>query len=80
MIKFQSFWKSYREEVISDEAPPVQLRSCKTAFYSGALSMFAALVEMPNHISDDEGADYVERIREEIQKELESIARGEGKH
>lgn len=37
-------WKTYRQSVIPDDAPEVQVYSCLMSFYAGATSLFYTLL------------------------------------
>lgn len=38
-------WRSYRAEVLPANAPPIQVRECRGAFYAGALAFTAIVAE-----------------------------------
>lgn len=60
-------WNDYAAKVIAKDAPEVQLRETKMAFFAGAWALFTALEEISEpHISEAEGEAYLTARRAEI--------------
>ena len=62
-------WTSYRRNVIPLAAPPVQIEECRRAFYSGALSLFASIVNNLDAGSEatDKDIGRMQSIHDEIE-------------
>jgi hypothetical protein len=54
MKRLEAEWQSYKTVVIPVDAPEIQFRESKKAFYAGARSLLSLLVskESPNLISE----------------------------
>ena len=65
-------WESYRREVIPVGAPEVQIQESRRAFYGGARSLLAAIVNSLD--PDTEPVDEDVARMEEIHAELEKFA------
>ena len=80
-MKFEDFWKTYKSEAMHPDSPADQINECKIAFYCGAKAMFAVMVEQvgDDDVTEDQGADLMEVVRWEVEKEIQSIIRGKGK-
>ncbi len=76
---FKEGWDSYRTEVISRDAPPIQVSESKLAFYAGAMHLFSHLFEIGGTPSNptQESLD-VERL-ESIHEEIVALSRQAGK-
>ena len=64
-------WNSYRRSVIPLAAPAVQIEECRRAFYSGAMILFASIMEILDPEGDGEPTDkdmaQMKAIHDEIQ-------------
>lgn len=58
-------WASYRAEVLHADAPPVQVRECRQAFYAGAYSTFEAMAEVSGG-PEDTALTFMGRLRAEF--------------
>lgn len=68
-------WKLYRAQVIPPNAPSVQIKESKRAFYAGAQASFHALTSIDDSLPDVEGVAIIEGINVELQtfkKQVES--------
>lgn len=69
----QSEWLSFVEACELQDAPAVQLREMRNAFFAGALAVFAALVDdAANDVPEEAVVDKLESIK----RELEAFNRG----
>lgn len=59
-------WESYRAGVVPFDAPAVQVRETRKAFYAGAWAALNLLLELGrDSLSEDEGARALEALHEE---------------
>jgi hypothetical protein len=66
-------WREYRTLVIPLEAPPIQARESRRAFYAGANAMLVGIIKMLDPGDDVTNADLARM--DSIQAELEQFAR-----
>jgi hypothetical protein len=70
-------WESYLREVIPAAAPDVQIQECRRAFYAGAQGMFTAMYHVStDDISEDQGAEHLEELNQELQAFATDVAAG----
>lgn len=53
MDTIEKRWNSFRTQVISADAPPIQVREMRLAFYGGVKAMLDAnleMAELPEHV------------------------------
>lgn len=64
----EAAWEDYSSGVLPEDAPPLQFKECKRAFYAGAAALFGALTGNLSPGGDVEVADIalLEGIEEEI--------------
>ena len=78
MSKFFLMWTGYRKRVMHPDCPAKQIKECKMSFYAGALSMFDAMtVPVDAGLSLEEGADYIEQLRQEMENEIKTMIKDE---
>jgi len=65
MNTVQSEWDSFKEKVIPKDAPPVQLKEMRNAFYGGAWSMLNMLTELGN-LSEKAAMGMIDGLEEEF--------------
>jgi hypothetical protein len=65
-------WNSYRELVVPADAPDVQLRETRQAFYAGAAALLTAVNECLLDPGDEPTAADLERMAK-IQNELDEF-------
>lgn len=63
----EKMWQDFALKVISPQAPDIQLREMRTAFYAGATSIFLAVNELGNpEFSEDAAADTLTEYATEL--------------
>ena len=75
----ETAWAGYMLNVLPPDAPGVQLVESKRAFYAGARSMFAAIVEASDAIPDnptDADLDPLHAMSDELDRFNEAVRRG----
>lgn len=66
-------WKSYREDVMAGDAPPIQVQECRRAFYAGAQAFLSLLMSKLEPDAEPTEADL--QMMDEIHEELQQFAR-----
>lgn len=64
-------WKSYRNQVIPRDAPPIQLIECRRAFYAGAQAFYGKFMALLTPESEPTEADV--RMMGALAMELEEF-------
>lgn len=65
----KTYWESFRNEVISKDAPEVQLKEMEKAFYGGAVSLFRAMTVDAIANPDQESANlFFDNLDKELQE------------
>lgn len=70
-------WESLAAKVIPEDAPEIQHREMKRAFYMGATATMALTTEMASTLSEDDGVVFMRSLRREIHEFVQKIKRGE---
>ncbi len=72
-------WLSYRTQVVTTDAPPVQIAECRRAFYAGAQMLLATIMTnlSPGNEVQPEDQALMRDISAELEAFKESVARGE---
>lgn len=65
-------FEDYRKNVMSKDAPPIQVKECKLAFYAGGAAFFHLLNSIPQDSSVDTGAKMLEWWRVECDNFLKN--------
>ena len=71
----EDLWNSYRERVIPEHAPSVQIEECKTAFYCGAIGVFYSIVDAAE-CENGEPSEFELGFMDGIHDELEEFKQG----
>lgn len=69
----ETAWRSYREDVLPNDAPSNQQIECRRAFYAGAQSLFEAI--MMNLGPGEEPTEAEIAMMDEVHEELQQFAR-----
>ncbi len=69
-----AIWESYRQQVLPPDAPPVQVRECRLAFYGGFHAMMQINLELGgDEYSEDQGFAVLNSIDRELQAFFEAM-------
>ena len=69
-------WAEYRSKVVPMNAHQTQVIETRRAFYSGAFALLVQFIQMSaDDISDDDGAEQIERWRRELDGVLRAMTR-----
>jgi hypothetical protein len=55
-------WRSYRDQVLPNGAPPIQLQETRRAFYAGAKALLTVLTNDVTPLTEDAGVRVLETI------------------
>ena len=71
-------WASYREAVMSPDAPPIQVQENRRAFYAGAQAYLSLVMRLMDPGSEPTDADmvFMGRLAEELQAFARDVAEG----
>lgn len=71
-------WIKYAEHVLPANAPRIQRKECRLAFYAGAGLLFEKLTNAvgPDDVSEDAGVDIMASVDAEIRAFLDDVKRG----
>lgn len=65
--RIEKEWERYNSEVIPSTAGEIQRTECKRAFYAGGWSVMRYLLALSeDDVSEDDGANVIEEMRQEI--------------
>lgn len=83
MNTIQSEWQHYAETVLPPDAPEVQLRETRRAFYAGYLSAMMQITDIAHsvsegNLSEDGGKGIMDGLREELADFARSVFEGTG--
>lgn len=60
-------WDSYKSDVLPKNAPPIQIKECRMAFYAGAKSLLDCLLDVAlTDLSDEASAIFLEGYELEL--------------
>jgi hypothetical protein len=64
----EAHWITYRTLVMARNAPPIQLRECRMAFFAGAAAMFDSLFQgfSGGTEATEEDLEHITSVREEL--------------
>lgn len=69
-------WRSYRDQVVPNGAPPVQLQETRRAFFAGAKALLSVLTNDVTPLSDDAGVQVLEAIDKEFNEFRDDVLGG----
>ena len=69
-------WLSYQSAVLPQNCPAIQRVETRRAFYAGAQAMLALIARIDEDVPDEQGVEYLERFRRELQGFAELVAQG----
>jgi hypothetical protein len=67
---FEKEWEIFEDAVLPENAPEVQRTEMKKAFFSGALCVLVQVGMSSKGLSDEEGAEFIQSVYDEIKTEL----------
>ena len=70
-------WESLIAEVIPKNAPPLQVREMKRAFYMGAVAAISLTTNAADKLSEDDGVVFMRSLRQEMRDFMQQIEKGE---
>lgn len=74
--KLAHSWQGYEQQVIPKNAPPVQFQETKRAFYAGAWALLGIMKRIGDDMSEEQGADALDKLEQEIQDFINKIGKG----
>jgi hypothetical protein len=69
-------WRSYRDQVVPNGAPPVQLQETRRAFFAGAKLLLSVLMNDVTPLSEDAGVQVLEAVDKELNQFRHDVLRG----
>ncbi|MFN6538113.1 MAG: hypothetical protein RM021_017445 [Nostoc sp. EkiNYC01] len=63
--KLEGEWLDYSNQAIAINAPAIQRKEMRRAFYAGASAMFNLLTSIDDSISEEEGAKVIDALQKE---------------
>lgn len=77
MNTIQQEWESFRDEVIPDDAPNIQIIEMRRAFYAGAQAVLNLQIAITGpEISEDAGAAIIEGWHDELRIFADQVRKG----
>jgi hypothetical protein len=77
MRTVQEEWERYALSCIPPEAPEIQFRECRRAFFAGASALMNRVIEIGNDpISEEEGCRILSAIEAECRQFCVDVAEG----
>lgn len=70
-------WESLVAKVMPEDAPEVQVREMKRAFYMGAVAAVHLTTDAASKLSEDAGVVFIRMLRREMREFVQKIERGE---
>jgi len=69
MRSINDFWIDYQKQVLSKEAPPIQVSETRRAFHSGFFVMLLICMRLGDKdVTENQGVFYLEKLRKEMEQ------------